>query len=596
MNHEITKVLSGILTDMGVQNPRVNLEHPENSEHGDISSNVALAHAKELGMAPRALSEKIVEQITNKLGGVAGTKERLANISKVSIAGPGFINFYLEPSYIAMQAVEASADKDFGRSKLLSGKKVLIEYTDPNAFKVFHIGHLMSNSIGESLSRIIANAGANVVRMCYPSDIGLHIAKAVWAIKQNISQMPTESAAIVEKTDFLGKMYVLGTAEYEASEKKIAEGVADPVKADIDAINKKLFEKSDKELNDIYENGRRWSLEHFEELYKKLGTKFDAYIYESEVSEPGKQIVLGLAKAGKVFEESEGAIVFKGENYGLHTRVFVNSKGLPTYEAKEIGLNTKKFDDISDIDTSIIVTASEQNEYFKVIRKALELIDPKIGERTRHVGHGMLRKTTGKMSSRKGDVITGESLIASMEDMTLEKMANREMTDAEKKVVATEVAIGAIRYSILRQAPGGDIIYDPEKSISFEGDSGPYLQYATVRANTVLEKAKAEGAKLLTPSHSADVIASAGVVPGQLERMITRFPEIAERACAEYAPQLVTGYLTELAGLFNAFYANNKIIDAENPQSSYRLAVTQAFSIVMKNGLNLIGISVPAKM
>ncbi|MES2471169.1 MAG: arginine--tRNA ligase [Patescibacteria group bacterium] len=582
ISEQIIRAVNTILKDMGVAEPRATLEHPENILHGDLSTNAALAYAKELKMNPRELAGKILTALGDY---------KLEHVDKNESAGPGFINFQINPEFIGTEIVRISDDEKFGRTPVLKSKKIVVEYTDPNAFKVFHIGHLMSNSIGESISRIIDYSGATVVRLCYPSDIGLHIAKAVWAIKNNLKELPSEDTAITLRTDFLGKMYVYGTAQYEESPE---------VKAEIDSINKKLFEKSDKELNDIYEKGRRWSFEHFEALYKKLGTKFDGYIYESEVAEPGKKIV--LAHVGKVFQESDGAIVFKGEDYGLHTRVFLNSQGLPTYEAKEIGLNTKKFADIPDIDTSIVLTGNEQNEYFKVVRKALELIDPKIGTRTHHIGHGMLRSTAGKMSSRKGNVITGESLIEEMEEMTLEKMADREMTDAEKKIVATDVAIGAIRYSILRQAPGGNIIYDPEKSVSFEGDSGPYLQYAAVRALTVIQKANEAGLKKFSIK---DILPESGfinqdsfaVTAGTLERMMVRFPEMVERACKEYAPHHITGYLTELAGLFNSFYAGNKIIDPTKPaESSYRLSVTKAFATVMTNGLYLLGINVPPKM
>ena len=192
----------------------------------------------------------------------------------------------------------------------------------------------MSNAIGESLSRLIEFSGAKVTRLCYPADIGLHIAKSVWALQKHLDDMPHDNSPIIERTAFLGKMYVEGTAAYEAD-----PGARD----DIDALNKVLYEKSSPAVNALYEKGRKWSLDHFELLYKLLGTKFDATIFESEMAPVGLAIVREFAKKG-AFEESDGAIVFKGEKYGLHTRVFINSYGLPTYEAKEMGLNTTKFE------------------------------------------------------------------------------------------------------------------------------------------------------------------------------------------------------------------------------------------------------------
>ena len=298
-------------------------------------------------------------------------------------------------------------------------------------------------------------------------------------------QKDTDSLSI--KTAFLGKTYVLGTASYEN----------DPTaKSDIDTINRKLFEKSDSKIMEVYEKGRAWSLAHFEELYKRLGTKFDAYIYESDAGVDGLKIVREFLERG-VFETSEGAIVFRGDKHGLHTRVFVTSQGFPTYEAKEIGLNKRKFDEWKP-DLSIIVTANEQNEYFKVVLSALRNVYPEIAEKTKHLSHGMLRLPSGKMSSRTGEAITAESLLSAVEAMVHKKLEERELETAEKNKIAEVVAIGAIKYSILRQAIGGDIIYDFEKSISFEGDSGLYLQYSYVRAKSVL--AKSESAKAGGPS------------------------------------------------------------------------------------------------
>jgi len=453
-----------------------------------------------------------------------------------------------------------------------------VEYTDPNTFKVFHIGHLMSNAIGESISRLIQSQGAEVIRVCYPSDIGLHIAKSIWAIEKHASEMPSDSAPIQERTAFLGKMYVKGTEAYEA----------DPAaKDDIDALNKVIYEKSSPEVNALYQKGRKWSLDHFEELYKKLGTKFDAFIYESEMAPKGLAIV--KAHIGKVFEESEGAIVFKGEDHGLHTRVFVSSQGLPTYEAKEVGLNITKFEKYPGASSSIIITASEQNDYFKVLLKVLSLIDPENGSKTKHIGHGMMRFASGKMSSRTGKVVTAEALLVDIKALVNERIASRGFTAAEADEIADTIAVAAIKYTVLRSSVGSDIVFDSSSSISFEGDSGPYLQYSAVRANSVLEKADKEFEGVLVQTLLPQKV-------GLLERLISRFPDIIAHARAEYAPQHVANYLINLAGAFNSFYASNPIVDANEPLSPYRIALTKTFSTIMRNGLWVLGIKVPVKM
>ena len=290
-----------------------------------------------------------------------------------------------------------------------------------------------------------------------------------------------------------------------------------------------------------------------------------------------------------VFEKSEGATVFHAEKYDpkLHTRVFITSQGFPTYETKELGLAEKKFKEIKP-DLSITVTANEQSEYFKVVLKAIEIIFPEIRKKTgtyftRHDAFANV-----KMSSRTGNVISGVSFIGDIEKMVEAKIAERGFSEEQAKDISQKVAIAAIKYSILRQGIASDIIFDADKSISFEGDSGPYLQYSVVRANSVIEKAKKEGLEPAVKNVDGTVTT--------LERKITRFPEVAARAADERAPHHIATYLTDLASEFNSYYATTKIADKENVHSGFRLALTQSLAIVMQNGLHLLGIEVPEKM
>ncbi|HEX7724427.1 MAG TPA: arginine--tRNA ligase, partial [Candidatus Paceibacterota bacterium] len=345
MKEILSKALAGACAAVGIANARITLDYPENADHGDFSTNVALAHAKEAKLSPRALAEKIVAELANK---------PIDIVSAVEIAGPGFINFKINDAVMTKAAIAPRVAPE------KTGRKVLVEHTDPNTFKPFHIGHLMATTIGECMSRLMQNTGADVVRMCYPSDVGPHIAKSIWAWKKNASATPGDDVSMKDKTIFLGKMYVEGTAAYES----------EPAKSEIDAINKLLYSKTDAEINSYYEKGKKWSIGYYDYLYGKLGTNFDTFIFESEIAPVGRDIVLEYVKKG-IFEMSEGATVFPGEKYGLHTRVFVNSQGLPTYEAKEVGLNVTKFKRYPGLDLSIIVTANEINEYFKVLLKAL---------------------------------------------------------------------------------------------------------------------------------------------------------------------------------------------------------------------------------
>lgn len=519
------------------------VEHPTDLKMGDYSTSVAIKYGHK-------------EELLEYLG-----KNKPEWVEKIEPAGPGFINFYLSREFFKKSLGEIiKQGSEFGRNENLKGEKIIVEHTDPNPFKEFHIGHMMSNVTGESLSRIVEWNGAEIKRACYQGDVGLHVAKAVWAMKDN----------------HIGDSYVVGNKAYEASEE---------AKKEIKEINKKIYERSDEKINKIYDEGKKSSLKEFDVIYDKLGTKFDFMFFESESGGFGKKVV--EENIGKVFEKSDGAIVFHAEKYDkhLHTRVFINSEGLPTYEAKELGLAKIKFDKYP-YTKSIVVTGNEIKDYFKVLLVAMKLIFPELAKKTKHLSHGMLRLPTrsagasarraGKMSSRTGNIITAEALIE----------------EVKKKVKGDgAVAIGAIKYMILRQAIGNDIVFDIEKSVSTEGDSGVYLQYAYARTNSLLEKAKNQG--VTSASGQGDTLTKRET--HEIERLLYRFPEVVERAGKEYAPHYITTYLTELAGSFNNFYAHEQVL-GESPESSYRLAIVQAFNIVMKNGLTILGIPAPERM
>jgi arginyl-tRNA synthetase len=423
----------------------------------------------------------------------------------------------------------------------------------------------MSNAIGEALSRIMEFQGAKVKRVCYQGDVGIHVAKAIWGKIHN------ENLA-------WGQAYAYGAQKYEEDEN---------IKKEIVELNKIIYSRSDKKINELYDHGKKDSLKYFDEIYKKLNTKFDYFIFETETGGVGKKIVEKGLKSGVFKKGEKGAIIFRGEKCGLHTRVFINSEGLPTYEAKDLGLAQIKYKKYK-YDKSVVITGNEVNEYFKVMLCAMKEVLPKLAEKTKHIGHGMLRLPEGKMSSRTGKVITGESLLEKMQELVKEKIKDRDLSEAEKKEVAEKVAVGAIRYSILKQSPGSDIIYDFDKSISFEGDSGPYLQYAYTRARSILRKAGDEGIKASFVKLPKEVT--------QLEKAMQRFPDVVLQAGQNYEPHLILTYLMQLAGEFNNYYANNKIADKKEDSSPYRVALTAAFTQVMKNGMWMLGIETLEKM
>ena len=613
MQEKIKNLINETLKNLEIEEINFSVEHPEDLKNGDYSTNVAMkvcgpiskvinnnklgtwtVHGSNQNRNPKELAEKIVNEINTTPSAFShspltgGEKPALAReglggfLSKVEVAGTGFINFYLSREFFTESVEEILKQKEnFGKNKILDGKKVMVEYTQPNPFKPFHIGHLMSNAIGESISRIVEATGAKTIRANYQGDVGPHVAKAIYEILK--SGFPDNNKSVSEQAHYIGECYVKGNDAYETNE---------VAKKEIDEINKKIYEHSDIKINEIYDIGRKITLEAFEEIYKTLGTKFDYYFFESEMAKIGEKIV--AENTPKVFEKSDGAIVFHAEKYDpkLHTRVFINSQGLPTYEAKELGLTETKFSK-ENPDISIVTTAIEQAEYMKVVEKSLQILSPEIAKKMKHVTHGMMRLASGKMSSRKGNVVTGESLLNDSMEVIKEKIKDREFSEEEKNNIAHLVGVAALKYSILKSSLGGDIIYDFEKSISFEGDSGPYLQYTAVRANSILIKAVNDGPWGISLNDRPYEIPTEIT---ELEKIIYKFPEVVLHAYLSLEPHHVATYLTELASAFNTFYGNTKILDKENKYISYHLNLVKAFYQTMQNGLWLLGIQIPEKM
>ncbi len=557
--------LSGDLTDEEISSlTHDSLERPKSVEHGDWTTNIAFVLAGKLHRSPQQIAEELGKILSSNLS----EKE-----VKITVVG-GYVNFTLSDRLVAefIEEINELGDR-FGANDSLLGKEVMIEYTDPNPFKVFHIGHLMPNVIGESLANLFEFCGAKVWRVNYQGDVGLHVAKSLWAMRRRQNELPDKNASLTEKTEFLGRCYAAGNRAYEENSE---------AREQIKEINRLVYERGDTRLMKLYELGRKWSLDHFEEIYRLLGTKFDEYFFESQTWPVGKEVV--RKNIGKLFEESEGAVIFDGEKYNLHKRVFITAQGLTTYEAKDIGLAYLKRK-YRDCDKFITVTGVEQKPYFQVVFKVLGLLDPYFAGRLEHISHGLMQLKTGKMSSRTGNVISGESLLYQARELARKKINQKFCEKADAQVV-DDVAVAGVKFGILKQSLEKNVIYDPDKALSFEGDSGPYLQYTVARINSLLEKARSAGIQIETSSRDESLLA--------VERLLMIFPEKVSLAVEERAPHHVANYLTDLARAFNNYYAEHRILDSD--RVSYRLAVAAAVGRTIRNGLRLLGIRSPEKM
>lgn len=535
------------------------LSRPD-EQFGDFATNVAMQLAGRLRRNSREVADELTVKLRSELPGT---------VAEISTAGPGFINIKLTDAALLASAETAVVVKP----AIYQGQVIVAEYSDPNPFKVLHAGHLYTTLIGDVLARMMERAGGIVHRANFGGDVGLHVAKNMWAIIRCLGGEHAEKLAdvpITERAVWLSQRYVEGNTAYEDDES---------AKAEIVEVNKRVYQlhadhDHDSSFARIYWTCRQWSYDYFDALYERLQvTPFEKYYPESQTSELGLNTVREQLASG-VYEQSDGAIVFNGERHGLHTRVFINSHGLPTYEAKDVGLIMKKWQDYH-FDRSVIITGNDIIEYMKVVLKSIEQFQPELAGRTTHITHGMVKLQGGKkMSSRKGNILQATDVL----DAAM--VANREATGADNY----DAVLGAVKYAFLKQRVGGDIIYDPVESVSLEGNSGPYLQYAHARACSILTKAAAQPA--------APLALEAG--ERTLVRKLSEYPEVVARATTELLPHHICIYLYELAQTFNRFYEHNRVVG--DKREAARLYLVKCYADVLKDGLGLLGIAAPERL
>lgn len=522
-------------------------------QFGDYATNVALQLAGKLHKKPHEVANKLAHELTSNLAG---------KVEAVTVAGPGFINMRLTDS--ALLALIGQQPH-----RWLRGQTVVAEYSDPNPFKVLHAGHLYTSIVGDAIANLLEAAGATVHRVNYGGDVGLHVGKTMWAMIQSLGgENPDKLKEIApdKRAEWMAEAYIRGTLAYED----------DPAaKVAIIEYNKRVYElhatgDQDSAFAQIYWTTRQWSYDYFNQFYERIGSRFEKFYPESSVARLGAETVRQQLAKG-VFEKSDGAVIFKGEAHGLHTRVFINSEGIPTYEAKDIGLVMTKWQDYR-FDRSIIITGNEQAEYMAVVLKALEQFKPDLAKVTTHVTHGIVKLKGGvKMSSRRGNILRATDVL----DVAAE--ASQKATGKAND----ETVLGAVKYALLKHRIGGDIIYDPDESVSILGNSGPYLQYAHARARSILKKSSAGKAK--TDKLEKD--------ERSLVRKISEFAEVEALATKELMPHHICSYLYELAQSFNRFYERNRVIG--DPREGLRRGLVEAYANVLRSGLDLLNIPAP---
>lgn len=534
------------------------LTRPE-PQFGDYATNVAMQLAGRLQRNPREVAEEIATELRNS-----------GEFSEVSIAGPGFINLRLSDEKLRELA-------DRKPEQINDGTDYVIEYSCPNAFKELHTGHLYQTIFGDILARMIERSGANVQRTSFGGDVGLHVAKCVWGMVAELGGIDVGKLSQVEATPFaraawISKCYVRGARAYEDSEE---------TKHEIDQLNVTIYgfhATNDREsaLARLYWTTRQWSFDYFDAFYDLIKVDHMRYYPESETAPTGMSVVQEQLAKGNL-KESDGAVVFEGdESKHLHTRVFVTSKGLPTYETKDIGVIWKEKADY-DFDKRILITGNDQAEYMRVVYAAAETFRPELAGVMTHLTNGTVRFGDGsKMSSRLGNVSRAADVI----DIVREKVT--ELVQDESQIEA--VTLGAIKYVFARYRIGGDISFDVEETVSLNGNSGPYLQYAHARARSILRKASAA-------ESTADGYDAA---ERSLLRKLGEYSEVIERSARELSTHHLCSYLYELSQEFNRFYEKARIIGDD--REAVRVGLVRRYADVLADGLGLLGIEAPKQL
>ena len=523
----------------------VQLSRPD-PQFGDYATNIAMQLVKQLGKNPREIAEEIAAKLREN-----------EDFTEVSVAGPGFINIRLgDAALLNLVQVKPRPQR--------AGAPIVIETNNPNPFKAMHIGHAFNAVLGDTIANLIALDGGKMYRVSYHGDVGLHVGKSMYSLLRfadgdlsKIQNIPEH-----ERNSFMSKMYAEGSKAYKE----------DPVaKVEIDDLAAQSFEPKTALYTDIYELCKKWSFEQIDATVARLGNQPTvARFLESDADAHGVQIV--KANTPGVFTESDGAYVFEGSKYGSFDNVFVGRTGRGLYAARDLGLMQLKNEQFHPA-KSYIITAEEQKAYFKGVIAAAELAMPEMKDTTVNISTGTVKLTTGKMSSRDGDVIE----IAWLFDEFGRAIEGRggEPTD--------QIIAGALRYQFLKVKIGSDVVFDVNEAVSLTGNTGSYLQYAHARARRILEKT----GTFTMPREVREEDRA-------LVRKLGEYAEVIELAIRGLEPHHICNYLFELAQEFNRYYEKNQVAGSEYEE--HRAGIVALYADTLAAGLAILGIDAPDKM
>ena len=554
------KIVEAIKKETGLE--QINLEIPPNQELGDYAFpcfELAKKWKKNHAEIAQILKDKI------KLAGV-----------KTEIKG-AYLNFFIDykkkNEYLLREVLKKR--NKYG-SSTKKNQNVMIEFFHANTHKAVHIGHIRNICLGESIARILEFSGYDVIRVNYQGDIGPHVAKCMWGILNLKLKMPEKN-----KLRWLGGIYA------KANEKSNENAGAEE---EIRVMTKQLYE-GDKKLTALWIRTRKWCLDDFNKLYKEFNVKFNRLYFESEVEKSGKEISRKLVDEG-ITKVSDEAIIADLEQYGLGILVLVRNDEVALYGAKDLGLSQLKLKEYRKIDKSLHVVGKEQEFYFKQLFKIFELMKSPLSCRSYHIIYELVMLPEGKMSSREGNLVLYYDLIDRLLDVTRKEVEKRNKNMPKNKLekIANQIAFGALKFSMANRENNRVLIFDMKKALDLEGETGPYIQYANTRINSILKrygKNVSGNVNLSLLTHENET---------QLINILQKFPNTIEECAVHYKTNLLARYLLDLSQALNRFYHSCPILQEKEELKLARLVLIKTVQTVISQGLYLLGIETPERM
>ena len=539
-------------------------------------------------------AQQIAEQIKTEIGSVPG----VSHIEAVK----GYLNLYFTTSEYARRVVDEvlTSRADFGRGAP-KGERVMVEYAQPNTHHSFHIGHARNTILGEVLARLVEFAGFDTIRATYPGDMGLSVMTAVWAYDKFYKGQEPEG--IHERGRWQVKIYAEATAKLEPKDDETPEEKA--LREAYDAERREMLRKweaDDPYVHEMWLLTREWSLEEFREILRILDVKMDVWFYESEANKLGKEIVDELIAKGIADDERpDGPVIVKiDEKLGLtkekyRTMVILRSDGTSLYSTKDLALAKQKFEQYH-VDRSIYVVDFRQSLHFQQVFKILELWGFPQASKCYHLSYGYVTLPEGAMSSRKGRVILFKDVYdeAVKRVLALETERSGNVPENERVQIAEQIGLGALVYSMLAVDNNKDIVFDINEALSFDGRTGPYIQNAHVRANSILKKANLQTLERSNVSTFNFELSKHEI---ELIEQISRFPNAVQQAANEYRPLVMAAYAYDLANAFHSFYHAVPVLQSESEEiRNARLRLVAAAKQTLANALHLLDIQAPEVM